>query len=80
MIFNQIEMKMNLEQEHEKIKRQSDKLTEHDKQLMATQEQLRKKEIEIAGQVQDVKIQTENKYRVFFIYLHNLFIILKLDF
>ncbi len=57
-------MKMNLEQEHEKIKRQSDKLTEHDKQLMLTQEQLRKKEIEISGQVQDVKIQTENKYRV----------------
>ena len=57
-------MKMNLEQEHEKIKHQSDKLTEHDKQLMLTQEQLRKKEIEISGQVQDVKIQTENKYRV----------------
>lgn len=62
-------MKMNLEQEHEKIKRQSDKLTEHDKQLMLTQEQLRKKEIEISGQVQDVKIQTENKYRVL-IYLN----------
>lgn len=55
---------MDREQEHAEIKRQSDKLLQHEKQLTAAQEQLRKKELEVATKVQDVKIQTENKYRV----------------
>ena len=56
--------KMDWEEERAKIQSQSDKLVQHEKELMVAQEQLRKKELEVASQVQHVKIETENKYRV----------------
>ena len=47
-----------------KIQTQSDKLRHHEKELLIAKEDLRQKEIEVSSRLQDVKISTENKYRV----------------
>ena len=57
-------LKVELDQERLKIQHQSDKLRIHEKELILAKEELRKREVEISSQVQDVKIATENKYRV----------------
>lgn len=57
-------LKVELEEERSKIQHHSDKLRVHEKELTVAKEELRKKEIEVNTQVQDIKIATENKYRV----------------
>lgn len=57
-------LKIELDQERSKIQHQSDKLRLREKELIMAKDELRKREIEINSQVQDVKIATENKYRV----------------
>ena len=57
-------LKIELDQERLKIQHQSDKLRIHEKELIVAKDELRKKEIEVNSQVQDIKIATENKYRV----------------
>ncbi|KAK4029361.1 hypothetical protein OUZ56_022359 [Daphnia magna] len=56
-------LKVELEEERSKIQHHSDKLRVHEKELTVAKEELRKKEIEVNTQVQDIKIATENKYR-----------------
>lgn len=60
-------LKVELDQERLKIQHQADKLHMHEKELIIAKEELRKKELEISSQTQDVKIATENKYRVMFL-------------
>lgn len=57
-------LKVELDQERLKIQHQADKLHKHEKELITAKEELRKKELEVNSQTQDVKIATENKYRV----------------
>lgn len=57
-------MRMDFEQERDRIQSQSDKLLQHEKQLAVAQEELRKKELEVSSRVQEIKIETEDKYRV----------------
>lgn len=57
-------LKVELDQERSKIQHQADKLHKHEKELITAKEELRKKELEVNSQTQDVKIATENKYRV----------------
>lgn len=64
MFLFQIALKVELDQERSKIQHQSDKLRQHEKELITAKEELRKKEIEVSTQLQDVKIATENKYQV----------------
>ncbi|XP_057366083.1 cingulin-like protein 1 [Daphnia carinata] len=56
-------LKVELDEERSKIQQQSENLRVHEKELIVAKEELRKKEIEVNTQVQDVKIATENKYR-----------------
>ena len=55
-------MKVDLKQSD--VQQQLEKLRQHEQRLIATDEQLRKKEVEIDSKVQEAKIETENKYRV----------------
>ena len=57
-------LKVDLDLKQSEVQQQIEKLRQHENRLMAFEEQLRKKEIEIDSKVQDVKIETENKYRV----------------
>jgi hypothetical protein len=69
-------LKIELDQERMKIQHQSDKLRIHEKELIVAKDELRKREIEVNSQVQDVKIATENKYRVIMTYLSSYSMIL----
>lgn len=62
-------LKVELDEERLKIQQQSENLRLHEKELTVAKEELRKKEIEVNSQVQDVKIATENKYRVMVVIL-----------
>ena len=57
-------MKVDLDLKQSDVQQQLEKLRQHEQRLIATDEQLRKKEVEIDSKVQEAKIETENKYRV----------------
>ena len=57
-------LKVDLDLKQSDVQQQLEKLRQHEQRLIATDEQLRKKEVEIDSKVQEAKIETENKYRV----------------
>jgi len=57
-------LKVDLDFKQSDVQQQLEKLRQHEQRLISTDEQLRKKEVEIDSKVQEAKIETENKYRV----------------